>query len=150
MLELIFKLAFSATSIIIELCMLLATITIALFAYRISNRQLNLQNYQLKHDLYERRYKYYMLFKSVFDPFIFDEFVLDNADYKNLQIASKNELKFLFDLDIVNIFMQIQTVLLNENKSSGSEKIEFSKQREKLSQKLIEKIEDLLTIRNLK
>jgi hypothetical protein len=149
MLELIFKSDYYSTSIIIELCMLIATITIALFAYRISNRQLNLQNYQLKHDLYERRYKYYLQFKSIFYPLLNDYVVLNNNVYKNLQKASQNELKFLFDQGIVNDSMKIQSFLMNESINSGTEKIKLLEQRGKLSQELIEKIEDLLTIRNL-
>ncbi|WP_321370533.1 hypothetical protein [uncultured Draconibacterium sp.] len=55
MIQLIFK----AMEIILQCITIVVTICVAVYAYRISKGQFMLQNYQLRHDLYERRYKIY-------------------------------------------------------------------------------------------
>lgn len=64
--KLIFQSVFSISSLGIDLLTLLVTALVAYFAYRLSDRQLNVQKHQLKHDLYDRRYAIYESLKKTF------------------------------------------------------------------------------------
>src|SRR5690606_13626889 len=96
-----------------------------------------LQNYQLKLDLYEKRYKYYLQIRSILYPNIHDYYFLENTNYQELKKLTDRELKFLFDEEIIENFKKIQMILDLETGSVGNKKIQYMKERIKHSEKLL-------------
>lgn len=168
MLEIIKDAVFQSINIILSFLLLIATIIIAVLASIIAKRQLKLQNYQLKYDLYNRRYEYYEKLKSIYEKIKIDpERTLNENEYKKLKENATNELKFIFDDDIVHLFNRIHETLeklcnykvqeIVDKESFETGKKPKSSERQNIQNEwkeyyiqMMNKIEDLLIIRNLK
>ena len=138
------------SNFLLGLMALIVTIILGIITYYIQRRQTKLQNYQLKLDLYERRLGYYQKYKLILSSLDDADYILNHTDYNILHSRIDDELKFLFDQNVINGFEKINSILTNERNTSGLEQIKYQKSRKKLNDELIKSIEELLTIRNLK
>jgi hypothetical protein len=138
------------SNVIISISAILISMTFGIITYKIQKRQTKLQNYQLKLDLYKKRYEYYLKFRSIISPVFHDDFLMNSQKYKDLKNETDKELKFLFDEEIIENFKKIQKILdLEAGSVENNKKIQYMEQRIKYSEKLMDQIEVLLTIRNL-
>ena len=94
------------SELIVSILMLFATIIVAFFAYKLSKRQLNIQNYQLKHNLYEWRYNIYVELKKGYidieNFYPFHRFKDRSDGYTLWYNKYKDQLYFLFDDSVIN------------------------------------------------
>lgn len=159
MIDLITQFIFQSIDLIISILTLAATVGIAFFAYRISSRQLHLQNYQLKYDLYNKRFKYYKKLVDTYPILLTGPTSRSkNKNYKWLKEKAKIEMEFIFDDEIVKLFHKINNKIDQLDKITEGPKEIFDKNKQQNLQKewkslyqiLLFKIKDELTIRNLK
>lgn len=144
------------SELVVSILMLFATVGVAVFAYRISKRQLNLQNYQLKHNLYERRYNIYVELKNDYNDienYYLTHILKERYDGYNKWYKKYNvQLNFLFDDIVINTANQLKQKLQDAEPefSTINPKKKIVNEIDSIFIKLRDEIAECLKFKNLK